>query len=104
MKARKKNSNDEWAEVKYVQLDNSDILYKQEYLEFDAISPELKTNEQIADEKHWQDVRERAAIAAMQGMLANPELLDESSLDYRVKIEMASVGYANELVERLKNK
>lgn len=69
MKARKKNSNDEWAEVKYVQLDNSDILYKQEYLEFDAISPELKTNEQIADEKHWQDVRERAAIAAMQGTI-----------------------------------
>jgi hypothetical protein len=104
MKARKKNSNDEWAEVKYVQLDNSDILYKQEYLEFNTISTEPNTISQIDDEKHWQDVKERAAIAAMQGMLANPELLDESSLDYRIKIEMASVGYANELVERLKKK
>ena len=69
MKARKKNSNDEWKDVVYVQLKDSDILYKQEYLEFDTLSTELKINEQIADENHWQAVRERAAIAAMQGTM-----------------------------------
>ena len=31
---------------------------------------ELITNDE--DDKHWQDVKERAAIAALQGLLANP--------------------------------
>ena len=104
MKARRKSSNDEWQDVAYVQLKNSDILYKQEYLEFDTLNTELKTNSQIDDEAHWQDVRESAAIAAMRGMLANPELLDESSLDYRIIIEKAAVSYADSLVEQLKKK
>lgn len=99
MKARKKNSNNEWKEVKYVQLEDSDILYKQEYLEFDNSE---RTPEQIVNEAHWQDVRERAAIAAMQGMLSNPQLGDTSYLDYRLTIAKASVGYADELVKLLK--
>lgn len=99
MKARRKNSNNEWKEVKYVQLEDSDILYKQEYLEFDAIN---KTPEQIADEAHWQGIRERAAIAAMQGMLSNPQLGDTSYLDYKLTVAKASVGYADELVKQLK--
>lgn len=103
MKARKKNSNDEWQDVAYVQLKNSDILYKQEYLEFDTLSTELKTNEQIANENHWQDVRERAAIAAMQGMVSNPALVDES-LNYRITIEEAAIGYADALIEELEKK
>ena len=98
MKARRKDSNDEWQDIAYVQLENSDILYKQEYLEFDILGTEPKTNSQIDDEAHWQDVRESAAIAAMRGMLANPELLDESSLDYRIIIEKAAVSYADSLV------
>jgi hypothetical protein len=104
MKARRKGSNDEWQDIAYVQLENSDILYKQEYLEFDILGTEPKTNSQIDDEAHWQDVRESAAIAAMRGMLANPELLDESSLDYRIIIEKAAVSYADSLVEQLKKK
>lgn len=104
MKARKKNSNDEWKEIKYVQLKDSDILYKSEYLEFDTLSTELKTNEQISNESHWQNVRERAAIAAMQGLLSNAELLDTMSLDYRITIESAAVGYADSLIEKLKKK
>lgn len=56
------------------------------------------------ESEHWKDIRERAAIAAMQGMLANPELLDKISLDYRITIERAAIGYANELIEQLKKK
>ena len=56
MKARKKNSNNEWQDIVYVQLKDSDILYKQEYLEFDTLSTELKTNEQIADETHGKKI------------------------------------------------
>ena len=98
MKARKKNSNDEWKDVVYVQLKDSDILYKQGYLEFDTISTELKTNEQIADENHWQDVRERAAIAAMQGMLSNPAMCLADGDTY----PKVAVRYADVLIEELK--
>ena len=98
MKARKKNSNDEWQDIAYVQLKDSDILYKQEYLEFDTLSTELKTNEQIADEIHWQDVRERAAIAAMQGMLSNPAIC----LVHGDMYPEVAVRYAYALIEELK--
>lgn len=110
MKARKKNSNNEWKEVKYIQLEDSDILYKQEYLEFDntdeTSESKLELYEQMGYESplqdYWQDVRERAAIAATQGMLSNPQLVDTSYLDYRLTIEKAAVGYADELVKQLK--
>lgn len=117
MKARKKNSNDEWTEVKYVQLDNSDILYKQEYLEFDTLGTELKTNEQIANEKHWQDVKERAAIAAMQGTITILGSGDRyvfrdvviegysgKEKTYPKEIAEFAVACADALVEKLKNK
>ena len=101
MKARKRDSNDEWKDVIYVQLEGSDILYKERYLEFDTLSTEIKTNEQIADEKHWQDVRERAAIAAMQGILSNAGLVD-GQYEYRITVEKAAFAYADELVKLLK--
>ncbi len=51
-------------------------------------------------EAHWQDVRERAAIAAMQGLLASPKWIPISYQHYaKVAIE-----YANELVKQLKKK
>lgn len=107
MKARKKNSNNEWKEVKYIQLEDSDILYKQEYLEFDSdIDAESELYKQWGYESplqdYWYEVRERAAIAAMQGMLSNPQLGDTSYLDYRLTVAKASVGYTDELVKQLK--
>lgn len=98
MKARKKNSNNEWQDITYVQLKDSDILYKREYLEFDTISTELKTNEQIANETHWRDVRERAAIAAMQGILSNPTKYLADGDTY----PKIAVRYADVLIEELK--
>lgn len=61
--------------------------------------------EQTKDE-HWQEVRERAAIAAMQGMLANPELIeymDDGSKDYKLKIEKRALTYADALIDELKS-
>ena len=100
MKARKKGSNYEWENVAFVQLEGSDILYKERYLEFqhDNLSNELKTNVQVEEEKHWQDVRERAAIAAMQGLLADSTFINEPI----IKIEEISVSYADALVKQLK--
>ena len=98
MKARRKNSNDEWKEVKYVQLEGSDILFKQDYLEFDTTD---KTPEQIANEAHWQDVRERAAIAALQGIFANPSIRDVGYI-HNITVVKNALGYADELVKQLK--
>lgn len=56
------------------------------------------------EDEHWQDVRERAVIAAMQGLLSNLGLLDKISLDYRISIEKTAVEYADALVEQLKKK
>lgn len=64
MKARKRNSNDEWQEVEFVQLKDSYVITKADQMEFDTPS-----NNTITEDEHWQDVRERAAIAAMQGTM-----------------------------------
>ena len=100
MKARKRDSNEEWKDVAFVQLEGSDILYKEQYLEFqhDESPTELKINDQVEEEKHWQDVRERAAIAAMQGLLADSTFINEPI----IKIEEISVSYADALVKQLK--
>ena len=123
MRARKKGSNYEWEEIKYVQLEGSDILFKEEYLEFeqDPSSPELETYDQMGLENplqdYWQDVRERAAIAAMQGtitILSNSdryafhEIVVEGfgghEKTYPNEIAEFAVACADALVEQLKKK
>lgn len=55
------------------------------------------------EDKHWQDVKERAAIAALQGLLANPELVwHDEDCEERVFIVPRAMKYANDLVEKLK--
>ena len=56
--------------------------------------------EQTVDE-HWQDVRERAAIAAMQTLIV--ELFDGKYL-FANNIAISSVEYADALVEQLNKK
>ena len=93
MKARKRNSNDDWKEVEYVQLKNSYVITKADQMEFDI--PHEK--EQTKDD--WQDVRERAAIAAMQGLLTNTCRVG-SFKDYIV----GAVVCADTLIEELKKR
>ena len=59
--------------------------------------------QETGEDEHWQDVRERAAIAAMQGMLANPELIGDFG-DYKWTIEQKAILYADALIEELKKK
>lgn len=63
---------------------------------------EMLTNNE--KDEHWQDVRERAAIAAMQGILCSPivEGVDPNPSQKRVA-EMA-VMQADLLIEELKKK
>lgn len=51
------------------------------------------------EDEHWQDVRERAAIAAMQGLLTDPNKI--GSFKYFAE---GAVKYADALIEELKNR
>ena len=94
MKARKRNTNDEWKEIDYVQLKDSYIITKADQMEFDI--PSNTKNE----ESHWQDVRERAAIAAMQGVMNF-----FGSIDYNKEtIAKLAVEQADALIDKLKEK
>ena len=57
--------------------------------------------EPIDNLTHWQDVKERTAIAVIQGTLANPDLFRQFS--YSSLAEQA-VLYADALIEELKKK
>lgn len=93
MKARKRNTNDDWKEVEYIQLKDSYVITKADQMEFD-----VPVNSAGTEEQHWQDVRERAAIAAMQGIMNF-----FGSLDYnRETIAKLAVEQADALIEELK--
>lgn len=102
MKARMRDT-DQWKEIKYVQLEDSDILYKAEVMEFDVpLSAELYEQRGLESriQDYWQDVRERAAIAAMQGVMNF-----FGSIDYnRDTIAKLAVEQADALIEQLKKK
>lgn len=111
MKARRKGTNNPFKEIERIQLKDSDILYNIDVMEFeqdlitthDTLSTELKTFDQTDEEKHWQEVRESAAIAAMQGVLS----CGESAFSYQgvtEEIAKVAVDYADSLIEKLKNK
>ena len=55
------------------------------------------------ENEHWQDVRERAAIAAMQGLSANPNLLNVNGYE-KIDITARAMRYADDIVKKLKKK
>lgn len=61
---------------------------------------EVELMPDVVGDEHWQDVRERAAIAAMQGIMSNPELI----YDKCYEIIARAIRYADTLVEELKKK
>lgn len=98
------------ANQKIGELDENDVL--------SGIFPELKEPEekmrdwlekkgeqqQELTPDHWQDVRERAAIAAMQGVLSNPEVTTDNieSDTYRNFLVYRAIQTADVLVKKLK--
>ena len=57
----------------------------------------LTTNDE--EDKHWQDVRERAAIAIMQGLLSDPSRTGSAE-----EYAEAAINYTDALIEELKKK
>ena len=56
---------------------------------------------ETATNDHWQDIRERAAIAALQGLSANPNLVYNNS-EEKINIIARAIRYADELIEELR--
>ena len=97
MKARKRNTNDDWKEVEYIQLRDSYVITKADQMEFD-----VPVNSASTEEQHWQDVRERAAIAAMGQLIGMGR--DDGYKYSPSEVANYAVVYANELIEELKKK
>ena len=56
------------------------------------------------EDEHWQDVRERAAIAAMQGILCAPIVEGINPNPSKEHIAELAVAQADALIEELKKK
>lgn len=95
MKARKRNSNDDWQEIEYVQLKDSYVITKADQIEFE--------NENITPTPiDWEQVRINAAIAAMQGLLASPIIPGVDPNPSKKEIADLAVLLVDELIKRLK--
>ena len=94
MKARKRNSNDDWQEVEYVQLKDSYVITKADQMEFE-------NENNVSTSTDWEQVRINAAIDAMQGLLANPQLFYDNG-EEKIIIEAMAMSKADELIRRLK--
>ena len=93
-----------WPEIDYVSyIDSKGVEHEKENLNYYWDFEEVGVDTQDKDSQHWQDIRERAAIAALQGLLANPELVwHNEDCEERVFIVPRAMKYAEDLVERLK--
>ena len=100
MKARRKGTNNPYTEIEKVQLKDSDIMFNIDVMEFEGHAEDFPRKEEILDDTYWQEVRNQAAIAAMQGMLANPEL-SEQTPSYTIN---KAIGLACRLIEELQKK
>lgn len=60
---------------------------------------EVELIQEPTDDEHWQDVRERAAIAAMHGLINTFSLNTEEE-----QIAICAVKQADALIEQLKEK
>lgn len=80
--------------------------------ELEFITEQLPVNltkELFDEERHWQDVRERAAIAAMQSILTS-DTFRQAKVEAAIKlgespfkeIATTSIEFADELVKQLK--
>jgi len=102
MKARIKKTGEivnvaEWATLELEMCDS--------YGDPICMAPEdIELIQEQTEDEHWKDVRERAAIAAMQGMLCSPyikNIVDNFSLK---DVAKWAVIQADVLIRELKNK
>ena len=94
MKARIKGTNNPFVEITEVSLaDKPYVVYSADRIEFE------QQQEPTVD--HWQDVRERTAIAAIQAFCSAPvnKVTETMTIDDATKF---AIEIADALVEKLK--
>lgn len=64
----------------------------------------IETEQEIEQNAHWQEIRERAAIAAMHGYLTTPIVEGINPNPSKEEIVEHSIALADELIKQLKNK
>ena len=90
MKARLNGTKDPFVEITEVSLANKPyVVYSADRIEFE---------QQQSTSDHWQDLRERAAIAVLQAMVTDKDFQRYSE---QYKSEMA-IAHADALVKKLK--
>lgn len=99
MRARRQGTNNPYTRVEKVQLENSDILYSSDVMEFDIQPDDSPSKEVIHDESYWQEVRVRTSIVALAGCI-----LDSNTVGTFEQFAEAAVGYADALIKQLKEK
>ena len=119
MRARRKGSNNPFVSIDRIQLEGSDVLYRPEVIEFDIQPDDTKIPvESIANEEsYWKELRNQAAISAMQGTMtilgssdrgAFREIVVEGysgkEKTYPKAIAEFAVACADALIEELKKK
>ena len=65
---------------------------------------EIELIQEVTEDEHWQDVRERATIAAMQGILCAPIVEGIDPNPSKEHIAELAVAQADALIEELKKK
>ena len=65
---------------------------------------EIELIQESTEDEHWQDVRNQAAIAAMQGILCAPIVEGINPNPSKEHIAELAVAQANALIEKLKEK
>ena len=94
MKARLNGTKDPFVEITEVSLANKP------YVVYDASRIEFEQQQEQSTSDHWQDVRERAAIAAMHAFCVSPSSYTGNiPLD---KMAQHVVEIADALVKKLK--
>lgn len=103
MKAKIKATNEIVEVYHEPQHGTPKMIYKESVLVNSRMwtEDELELLDKNNDDEHWQDVRERAAIAAMQGLSANPNLVYDNS-EEKINIIARAMRYADAIVEQLK--
>ena len=64
----------------------------------------MPVHDSMAEDEHWQDVRERAAIAAMQGTITILSSSDSVPNKFPNETAEFAVACADALIEELKKK
>lgn len=95
MRARRKGTNNPFVNIDKVQLQNSDILFSAEVMEFEP-HPEDYVKSEYPDD-YWEKLEHQAAIAAMQ------EIVSRSNLSWTyAEVAEYAIAYAESLIKKLK--